>query len=170
MANPCRSCGCATADQPPAGASRSTSQARTVTRTPSYRPDSQPARPKTPSTPLVASTWATQPPGPDPRRTYGRDHLAVALGVGTAVVTGWGAGVACADASGSSPGSTTSSAASGATNAESGGATHDTRKPKGGKRTTSATKPDKRTADATDDGNPSDPSEAPGGKGGVTQS
>src|SRR6478672_6228146 len=76
MANPCRSCGCATADQPPAGASRSTSQARTVTRTPSYRPDSQPARPKTPSTPLVASTWATQPPGPDPRRTYGRDHLA----------------------------------------------------------------------------------------------
>ena len=96
--------------------------------------------------------------------------LAVALGVGTAVVTGWGAGVACADASGSSPGSTTSSPATGAANAESGGASHDTRKPKGGKRTTSATKPDKRTADATDDGNPSDPTDTPGGKGGVTQS
>src|SRR6478736_6741818 len=93
MANPCRSCGCATADQPPAGASRSTSQARAVTRTPSYRPDSQPARAKTPSTPLVASTWATQPPGPDPRRTYGRDHLACWTGfpgVGEAVGSGAG--------------------------------------------------------------------------------
>src|SRR6185312_6463252 len=70
----------------------------------------------------------------------------------------------------SSPGSTTSSPATGAANAESGGASHDTRKPKGGKRTTSATKPDKRTADATDDGNPSDPTDTPGGKGGVTQS
>src|SRR6476469_5849404 len=117
MANPCRSCGCATADQPPAGASRSTSQARTVTRTPSYRPDSQPARPKTPSTPLVASTWATQPPGPDPRRTYGRDHLAVALGVGVAVATTPGvawAGPSDTDSSNSSDSSSDSSSSSSA--------------------------------------------------------
>ena len=30
--------------------------------------------PKTPSIPPAASTWATRPPGHDPRRTYGRDH------------------------------------------------------------------------------------------------
>jgi hypothetical protein len=95
--------------------------------------------------------------------------LAVALGVGAAIVTGWGACVARADASGNSPGSTTSSPASGASNAESGGASHDTRKLKDGKWTTSATKPDKGTADATDDGNPSDPTDTPKGKGGVSQ-
>ena len=35
-----------------------------------------PVRPaRTPSTPPAASTSTTPPPGPDPRRTYGRDHL-----------------------------------------------------------------------------------------------
>jgi hypothetical protein len=34
-----------------------------------------PAHPKTLSTPPAASTSATQPLGPDPRRTYERNHL-----------------------------------------------------------------------------------------------
>ena len=40
----------------------------------SYPPATWPAHPKTPSTPPAASTWATRPPGHDPRRTYERDH------------------------------------------------------------------------------------------------
>ena len=35
--------------------------------------------PEDASTPPAASTWATRPPGHDPRRTYERDHLATAL-------------------------------------------------------------------------------------------
>jgi hypothetical protein len=38
------------------------------------RPDRPSAPANKPSTPPAASTSATPPPGPDPRRTYGRDH------------------------------------------------------------------------------------------------
>jgi hypothetical protein len=47
----------------------------TATRIRSCPPATEPAHPKTPSIPPVASTWATQPPGHNPRRTYERDHL-----------------------------------------------------------------------------------------------
>ena len=63
----------------PAGASRSTSPARMATKTRCCPPATWPAHPKTPSTPPAASTSATRPPGSDPRRTSGRDHLGTAL-------------------------------------------------------------------------------------------
>ena len=45
-------------------------------KTPSTPPACPSAPAKTPSTPPAASTSATPPLGPNPRRTYGRDHLA----------------------------------------------------------------------------------------------
>ena len=41
---------------------------------PSCRPDTPQGRPRMHSTPLAASTSVIQRPGPDPRRTYERDH------------------------------------------------------------------------------------------------
>jgi hypothetical protein len=54
---------------------RSTWPARTATRIRSCPPAIWPAHPKTPSIPPAASTLATRPPGHDPRRTCGRDHV-----------------------------------------------------------------------------------------------
>src|SRR5262249_35735033 len=51
----------------------------TTTTTNHSSPPACPSAPASkPSTPPAASTSTTQPPGPDPRRTYGRDHLATA--------------------------------------------------------------------------------------------
>src|SRR5215468_6450440 len=65
--------------QPTTGSSRSTAPATTTTTNRSSSPACPSAPAKTPSTPPAASTSTTPPPGPDPRRTYGRDHLASAI-------------------------------------------------------------------------------------------
>src|SRR5437763_5082458 len=57
------------------GSSRSTAPATTTTTNPSSPPACPSAPAKTPSTPPAASTSTTPPPGSNPRRTYGRDHL-----------------------------------------------------------------------------------------------
>jgi len=54
------------ADQPPAGASRSTWPAKTATKSPPCRPAYSPAHPKTPWTPPAGSTPATPPPRSEP--------------------------------------------------------------------------------------------------------
>jgi len=46
-----------------------------TTPSPSSRPACRSAPAKTPWTPPAASTLGTPPPGTDPRRNYGRDHL-----------------------------------------------------------------------------------------------
>jgi len=73
-APPCPCSACATAAPPTAGALRSTSPAAMATKTLSYQADPQSAPPKKPSTAPAASTSTTPPPGPNPRRTNGRDH------------------------------------------------------------------------------------------------
>src|SRR5690348_2923509 len=63
--------------RPASGNSRSTAPATTTT-TNRSSPLACPSAPaKMPSTPPAASTSTTQPPGYNPRRTYGRDHLEV---------------------------------------------------------------------------------------------
>src|SRR5689334_15060226 len=64
--------------RPASGNSRSTAPATTTTTNRSSPPACPSAPAKTPSTPPAASTSTTQPPGYNPRRTYGRDHLAIA--------------------------------------------------------------------------------------------
>ena len=66
----------------PAGASRSTSPAKTATKTPSCPPATSPAHPKTPSTPPAASTSATRPPGSEPPTNF----RARPLSLGTALL------------------------------------------------------------------------------------
>src|SRR6516225_6471406 len=67
---------------PPAnGSSPPTAPATTTTTNQSSSPACPPAPVKTHSTPPAASTSTTPPPGSDPRRTYGRDHLARAVNV-----------------------------------------------------------------------------------------
>src|SRR5215831_5509540 len=61
--------------QPTTGSSRSTAPATTTTTNRSSSPACPSAPAKTPSTPPAVSTSTTPPPGPDPRRTYGRDQL-----------------------------------------------------------------------------------------------
>src|SRR5215475_10971649 len=81
-ASPFRYAGCVMAAQPASRASRSISPARTDTKTTSCPVACPPAAPKKPSTAPAASTSATQPPGCNPRRISGEDHLAGAAGVG----------------------------------------------------------------------------------------
>src|SRR6266566_7058202 len=90
--------GCATSAPLTNGSSPSTAPATTTTTNQSSPPACPSAPAKTPSTPPAASTSTTQPPGPDPRRTYGSDHLAAGrapdFAVGRATV---GAAVRAAD-------------------------------------------------------------------------
>src|SRR5690348_13191661 len=76
MTPPSSCAGCAMSARPANGSSRSTGPATTTTTNRSSSPACPSAAAKTPSTPPAASTSTTPPPGPDPRRTYGRDHLA----------------------------------------------------------------------------------------------
>src|SRR6266436_2713651 len=67
--------GCVMPARPASGSPPSTAPATTTSTNRSSSPACPSAPAKTPSTPPAASTSTTPPPGPDPRRTYGRDHL-----------------------------------------------------------------------------------------------
>src|SRR5262249_3846679 len=67
---------CATSAPPTTGSSRSTAPATTTTTNRSSPPACPSVPASKPSTPPAASTSTTPPHGPDPRRTYGSDHLA----------------------------------------------------------------------------------------------
>src|SRR5215471_13236555 len=69
---------------PASGSSRSTAPATTITTNRSSSPACPWAAAKTPSTPPAASTSTIPPPGSNPRRTYGRDHLASCYALPTA--------------------------------------------------------------------------------------